>query len=163
MKISLIAAMGTNRVIGNGPKMPWHLPDELAYFMEKTRNNTVLMGRITFESYKKVMQNHKVIVITSQQNYDGGYAQVVNNISEGIELARNMEEQELFISGGGEIFKETIHLADRIYLTVIDHDFTGDVYFPEFKMDNWKLVSQEIHPTDNKHNFPFTFYVYDRN
>ncbi len=162
MTLSLIAAMGINRVIGNGPKMPWHLPDELAYFMNKTRDHWVLMGRLTFESYKKVMRDHKVIVVSSQKDYDADYARVVNSIDEGIRLARLKGEEELFISGGGEIFKASIHLADKIYLTVIDHNFDGDVFFPKFDSSGWKLVSEDFHGKDSRHQFAFAFYIYER-
>ncbi|MBN2173348.1 MAG: dihydrofolate reductase [Bacteroidales bacterium] len=160
MIISLIAAMGTNRVIGKGFKMPWHLPDELGYFMETTRNHSVLMGRKTFEAYRKVMSGHKVIVVTSQKNYNADYADVVHSVHEGIEKARLAGEQELFISGGGEIFKETIDIADKIYLTIIDHDFEGDVFFPELKEDQWRLISKVHHGTDERHAYKFDFLVY---
>ncbi|MCB2220222.1 MAG: dihydrofolate reductase [Bacteroidetes bacterium] len=162
MILSLIAAMGTNRVIGHGPKMPWHLPDELAYFMNKTKDHWVLMGRVTFEAYKKVMQNHKVIVVTSQKDYDADYALVVNSIDEGIELARHEGESELFISGGGEIFKASINIADRIYLTVIQNDFSGDVVFPEFDDTKFDLVSKVHHDRDENHQYPFLFMIYNR-
>ncbi|HPE58542.1 MAG TPA: dihydrofolate reductase [Bacteroidales bacterium] len=161
MTISLIAAMGTNRVIGNGPKMPWRLPDELAYFMNTTRDHWVLMGRLTFESYKSVMKNHKVIVVTRKQGYDAGYAKVVNSISEGIDLARDKGEQELFISGGGQIFEESLPLAKRIYITIIDQDFEGDVYFPKYDHLAWKLISEKFHNTDKRHLFSFTYYIYE--
>lgn len=152
--------MGTNRVIGNGPKMPWHLPDELAYFMNTTRDHWVLMGRLTYESYKSVMRNHKVIVVTSKTNYNAAYALVVNSIKDGIELARTKGENELFISGGGRVFKDSIHLADKIYLTRIDNDFEGDVFFPEFNENQWDLVTEEFHAKDQRHAFSFTFKIF---
>lgn len=162
MIISLIAAMGTNRVIGNGPKMPWQLPDELAYFMQTTKNHWVLMGRLTFESYKNVMRNHKVIVVTSQIEYDAAYAIVATSISEGIEIARKKGETELFISGGGQIFKDSMAVADKIYLTIIDYAFKGDVFFPEFDLKKWNLESEQNHDMDEKHQYPFTFYIYSK-
>jgi dihydrofolate reductase len=162
MILSLIAAMGTNRVIGHGPKMPWHLPDEMAYFMNKTKEHWVLMGRITFEAYKKVMQNHQVIVVTRKQDYDADYARVVHTVADGIKMALAEGETELFISGGGVIFKESLHLADRIYLTIIEHDFKGDVLFPEFDENNWNLVSKIFHGPDERHQYPFSFLVYER-
>jgi dihydrofolate reductase len=162
MIISLIAAMGKNRVIGKGSKMPWHLPDELNYFMEKTKDHFVLMGRKTFQPYKKIMKNHRVILVTSQKDFDGEYATVVHSIEQGINLARQAGETELFISGGGEIFKETIHLADRIYLTIIDHIFEGDVFFPEFDDSQWKLISKKHHDPDERHAHAFDFLVFEK-
>jgi len=162
MNISLIAAMGKNKIIGKGAKMPWNLPDELQYFMDKTRKHFVLMGRKTFEPYKQVMKNHKVIVVTSQTYYQGDYATVVHSVDEGIEIARQTGESELFIAGGGEIFKASMHLADRIYLTIIDQDFAGDVFFPTFDESLWKQVSKTHHTADDRHPFAFDFLVLEK-
>ena len=162
MQISLIAAMGRNRVIGMGSKMPWHLPDELQYYMDKTLDHFVLMGRKTFLAHKKIMQDHKVIVVTRQKDFHGDYARVVSSIEEGIKLAKAVGESELFVSGGGQIYEATIQLADRLYLTIIDGAFEGDVLFPEFREEDWRLISKKHHPADKRHVFSFDYLIYDR-
>ncbi len=158
----MIAAIGANQVIGNKGAMPWHLPDDLQYFMDKTRDHHVLLGRKTFRSYKKIMCDHKVIVLTRKQDYDGAYAEVVNSVENGIEIARKAGEKELFIAGGGEIYKQSLDLADRIYLTMIKQEFEGDAFFPDVDFSKWELVSIVHHDKDEKHEFAFDFLIYER-
>ncbi|MCF8227795.1 MAG: dihydrofolate reductase [Bacteroidales bacterium] len=162
MDISLIAAMGNNMVIGKEGKMPWHLPDDLQYFMDKTQGHYVLMGRKTFHTYKKIMKDHKVLVVTNQKHFDGEYADVVSSIEEGIVKAALAGESELFVSGGAEIYAQTLDLADRLYLTMIRHDFEGDAFFPDVEFSKWELVSIVHHNKDEKHEFEFDYLIYER-
>ncbi len=97
LKISLISAMGTNRVIGNNGKMPWHLPDELQYFIDKTRDHHVLLVRRTFQSYKQIMRDHKVIVVTRKQDYDGAYVEVVSSVVKGILIVGKQKSKSFIL------------------------------------------------------------------
>ncbi|MDZ7740680.1 MAG: dihydrofolate reductase [Bacteroidota bacterium] len=162
MEISLIAAMGSNMVIGKNGKMPWRLPDDLQYYMDKTRGHYVLMGRKTFHAYKKIMRERKVIVVTSKTDFDGDYAIVVNSIEEGIVKAALEGEKELFVSGGGQIYAQTLDIADCLYLTMIRQDFEGDAYFPMPDFSKWELVSKVRHGEDEKHDYAFDFLIYER-
>lgn len=162
MIISLIAAMGKNRVIGKGGDVPWHLPDDLEYFETKTQGHFKLMGRKTFEEPNFEHDPEKSILLTSKKDYEAGLVKVVNSVEEGFEFASRMGEEELFVIGGAKVYGQTIHLADRIYLTIIDHEFDGDSYFPEFNVDEWELVSDRFHGKDKEHNYSFRFLIFRR-
>lgn len=162
MILSLIAAMGKNRVIGSAGSVPWHLPDDLKFFETKTSGHFKLMGRKTYENPNFKPDPEKSILLTRDKEYKAGSARVVNSIEEGFEHARQMGEVELFIAGGAEVYAQTIGRAGRIYLTIIDHDFEGDSYFPEFNADDWELVSIRLHEKDMDHEFSFRILEYHR-
>lgn len=162
MKISLIAAMGLNRVIGKDGDMPWDLPDDLAWFKEKTMGHFVLMGRKTFLEFGRKLIKRKMIVLTRDHTFETGDAHVVNSLDEGLAYAALKGADELFVAGGGEIYKETLGIADHMYLTLIHHEFEGDTFFPEYDEDNWKLISKTHHQKDDRHLYPFDFKIYDR-
>jgi len=151
MIISLIAALSDNRVIGNKNRIPWHIKDDLVRFKEKTLHHTVIMGRTTFESlmeyYKKSgrpLPDRKSIVVSRDPSYSIPYENcyVAQSIDGALEKAKEIESEEVFISGGASIFKQTIGLADKLYLTLVHNDFEGDTYFPEYA-DFKKVVKRE--------------------
>ena len=162
MIVSLIAAMGKNRVIGKDGDVPWHLPDDLEFFEKKTRGHFKLMGRKTYEEPNFEHDPEKSILLTRKKEYDAGLAKVVNSIEEGFEYAGRMGEEELFVTGGAKVYRQTIDLADRIYLTTIDGEFEGDSYFPEFNIDDWELISDRYHGKDRDHKYSFHFLVFQR-
>lgn len=136
--ISLIVAHDLNRVIGKDNKMPWHIPNELAYFKEKTMGKAIVMGRNTFESIGRPLPGRLNIVITRNPEYEHQGVTVVHSIKEAIKIAKKHHE-EVMIIGGEQIFKEVLPYADLIYVTLIQQDYEGDTYFPPY--DNWEITS----------------------
>jgi dihydrofolate reductase len=165
MKLSIIVAASENNVIGRNNDLPWYLPTDLKYFKEKTMGHCVVMGRKNFESIPpkyRPLQGRINIVITRQQDYKAEGAIVVNSIEAAVEYAMIKNENECFITGGGEIFKQSIQLCDRIYLTRIHAVIEGDVYFPELDETEWREVSRKDVAADEKNKYPFSFLIYDR-
>lgn len=163
--ISMIAAMGKNRVIGKSSGIPWRLPDDFRYFKDKTKGHYVLMGRKNFESLPgkfRPLPDRPNVIITRQSSYNGKGSTVVNSLKEAIALAKENNESEAFIIGGGEIYKLGLPIADRIYLTEIDDEFDGDTYFPEFNPTEWNEVSRHHHPADDRHKYAFDFVTYEK-
>src|SRR3989338_3417191 len=142
MTISLIAAMGKNRVIGRDGKLPWSMPADLRFFRHKTMGKPIIMGRATFESMKNPLPNRKNIVITHDKNYKAKGAVIVHSIDEALKAAGNAEE--IMVIGGQKIFEQFLDKADRIYLTIISNNFEGDAFFPKLGKE-WKEVSKEEH------------------
>lgn len=167
MKITLIAACDKNRVIGHSRSntLPWHLPKDFEHFKETTKDKYVLMGRKNWESIPekfRPLPNRHNIVITNNPNYEAKGAVVFNKIYEGIEYARSNGESELFIIGGGEIYRQTLHLADSIILSEIHYRFRGDVFFPVFSEQEFKLVHQFYHGVDENNKYSFDISEYQR-
>ena len=164
MIISMIAAMGRNRVIGKDNDIPWHLPDDFQYFKDTTRNHHVIMGRKNWESLPPRFQplpNRTNIVITRQEDYQAEGAIVVKTLEEALQIPKKEKADEAFIIGGGQIYRMGLALADRIYLTEIHGHFDGQVTFPEFDVKQWKEVSRTHHPKDQKHLYSFDFVRYE--
>jgi dihydrofolate reductase len=159
-KISIIAAVADNYAIGNLNKLPWHLPADLKYFKKLTTDHAVIMGKHTFENLPNgPLTNRKNIVLTSVLS-DGiceGYFEA-NSIEEALELCE--KEEEVFIIGGVSIFKQTIDLADKMYITWIHANFPADAFFPKINFDDWEEISREDHLADDKNPYPYTFSVY---
>lgn len=141
--ISLIVAISRNNVIGKDNQLPWHYKSDLKYFKDVTTNHTVVMGRNTFESIinrnGKILPNRKNVVVTRNKNFNYPDVEVINNFDE--YLKRDFDE-EIFIIGGSEIFKSSLPYADRLYITWINKDFEGDVFFPEYNEEDYQLISQ---------------------
>lgn len=132
--ISLLLAMDRNRVIGLNNDLPWRLPKDLRFFKEKTTGQTIIMGRKTFESMGGALPNRKNVVLTSSQKplLKGDNVEVIHELDVIREWNIENPDKELFVIGGGTIFKQVLSFADRIYITWIDHTFEGDTYFPDF-------------------------------
>ena len=169
MIISLIAAISRNSVIGRDNKLVWDMPADMKHFRDTTRGHTVIMGRKTFESIGRPLPDRKNIVITRDTNYSRDGIYVVNSLEEALRLAglehgkefeENQDEVEVFILGGGEIFKQTIDIANKLYITIIDTEIDGDSFFPEIVESNWKVESREDHDSDDKNAFPYSFITY---
>ncbi|HLC59961.1 MAG TPA: type 3 dihydrofolate reductase [Candidatus Nanoarchaeia archaeon] len=146
MIISLIAAIGKNNVIGINNKLPWKLSADLKRFKTITSGKPVIMGRKTFESIGKPLPNRKNIIITRDKNYKVDGCIVVHSPEEALNVAKGNEET--MIIGGEQIFNMFLPQANRLYLTVIEKDFVGDAYFPEYRKDEWKEVLREWHKDD---------------
>ncbi|RHW37598.1 type 3 dihydrofolate reductase [Lysinibacillus yapensis] len=156
--ISLIVALDKNRVIGYEKKMPWHLPGELKYFKEQTMGKPMIMGRKTFESIGRPLPGRRNIVITRNENYNVEDVEVVTSLEEALEICEG--EQEIMIIGGEQIFKLALPIADRLYITHIDHEFQGDTFFPHYG-EEWTLVS-ESEPIETTDGYHYTYCIYER-
>lgn len=157
--ISFIVAMDKNRLIGKDNDLPWHLPADLAFFKRVTMGKPIVMGRKTHESIGRALPGRENIVITTNKDYQAEGCTVLHSIDE----INNIEQdKEIFIIGGAGIFKETFHLADRLYITRIEEEFEGDTYFPEFDENNWTIISKEKGIKDEKNPYDFFYIIYER-
>ncbi|MGG3800969.1 dihydrofolate reductase [Metabacillus fastidiosus] len=159
--ISFIVGMDRNRVIGIDNKLPWHLPADLAFFKRTTMGNPIIMGRKTFESIGKALPGRENVILTRDETYEKEGCTIIHSVDD-VEKFAEQTEKEVFIIGGTEIFKQTFVIADRLYITFIDEEFTGDTFFPEFHNDEWELVSEEKGIKDEKNPYDYYFRVYDR-
>lgn len=162
MAISIISALGKNRVIGSSNALPWYLPADLKHFKEKTIGKTIVMGLNTFKSIgSKPLPNRKNIVVSNDPHFvlpENCF--LATSIDEVIEMTKG--EPEVMICGGASIYQQFLPLASRLYLTYIRHDFNGDIFFPAFAMDEWKEVSREDHQPDEKNQYPYSFVILDK-
>ena len=155
--IKIIVATSKNRVIGNDNSLIWHLPADLKHFKNLTTDNTIVMGRKTYESIGKSLPNRRNIVITRQEDYDPENCEVVSSLEEALLLCG----ENCFIIGGGEIYKQSIGIADKVYLTLVDEEFEGDTYFPELGSE-WFVVSRIDNEPDDKNKYKYSFIEYER-
>lgn len=165
MVISLIAALTQNRVIGKNNDLPWHLPDDMKYFMQTTKEHAVIMGRRNYDSIPekfRPLPNRKNIVVTRNKDFKAPGCTVVHSLEEALRLAEAGGEKETFVIGGAEIYRLALPLAHRLYLTEIKAILAGDTHFPPFTPAEWTEISRKSHPADDRHAFPFDFVVYDR-
>lgn len=157
MIISQIVAVSKNGIIGNDYKMLWHMPNDFRYFKEKTMGHHVLMGRKTFESLGKILPGRTFIIVTRDTSFSVEGAHVVNAIDKGIDLARKAGEKELYIIGGGEIYKQTQADSDILYITEIDVVVNGNVSYPLPDKAIWEEVSRKDMPADEKNPYNYSF------
>ena len=157
MLISLIAAMASNRVIGNKGDIPWKIPGEQKMFKQITLGHTVIMGRKTYESLGEPLPERINIVITRQTNYRAPGCTIVHDLVAAI-AACAQDEEEAFICGGGQLYHESLAMADKIYLTVLPKDIAGDTYFPEISEAEFEMTKSEM--IDGVE--PYNFYIYER-
>ena len=165
MSISIIVAVGSNNAIGKNNDLIWHLPADMKFFKEKTTGHCIITGRKNYESIPlkfRPLSNRTNIIITRKKDYDAPGAIIVDSIDAAITTAKSLSKDELFIIGGGDIFRQSLHLADTIYLTRIHHSFEADVFFPDLNMNEWKEVSKVNGIKDEKNPYDFTFFVYKR-
>lgn len=160
--LTIIVAAGENNAIGKNNDLIWHLSDDLKHFKALTNGHHIIMGRKTFESFPKPLPNRTHIVITRQTEFkvpDGVI--VVNNMKDALDAASN--DQQPFIIGGGEIYKQAMPLADKLEITRVHANFeNADTFFPEIDNTKWKEVSRTTHDSDDKHQFAFSFITYLR-
>jgi dihydrofolate reductase len=162
MKITLIAAVAENRVIGRDGTLPWRLPDDLRRFKQRTEGHVVIMGRRTYESLSGPLPNRPAIVISRRGDLDVGAATLANSLDEAIDIAEGRGEQEAFILGGAEIYALALPLADRLELTVVHAQVEGDTYFPEFDLSAWTITEDDRHEADDRHEHAFSFRCYEK-
>lgn len=162
MIISSLVAAAQNGVIGIDNKLPWHLPADLKLFKRLTMGHHILMGRKCYESIGKPLPGRISIVISRNPDYKAEGCIVLNSIEDGIEYARQQEEEELFIIGGAEIFKETLDQWDILYLTIIEENIEGDVYLPKIDWTKWSLKESEFFQPDEKNKYNYSFNTFIR-
>jgi len=158
--IILIAAAAENNALGKKGDLLWHLPDDFRHFKEVTSHHAIIMGRKTFESFPKLLPNRTHIVITRQKNYHPEGCIVVGSLEEAIAAAP--KDDDVYIIGGGEIFKQAMPVADMIDLTRVHAAFDADAFFPEIDPAVWELRGETYHPKDERHAYDFTFRQYFR-
>ncbi len=157
--ISLLVAHDPDRVIGVDNELPWHIPEDLAYFKKMSMGKAMVMGRKTYESIGRPLPGRLSIIVTRNEEYSAEGAVVVHNVHEAIASAKEFSD-EVMIIGGAEIFRMTMGIADRLYITYIQKPFKGDTFFPVYGPE-WNLISaSEDHIT--KEGIPYSFLVYER-
>ena len=166
MLVSLIVAVSENKVIGKDNDLVWHLPNDMKFFKDTTKGHFVIMGRRNYESIPhkyRPLPNRTNVIVTRQDDYKAEGCLVVNSVEEAIELAQKAGDIEPFVIGGGQIYKHAIdnNLVDRVYLTKVHTEIDGDTYFDDLD-DSWKLVHTDLHSSDEKHPFAFTFQTFER-
>ncbi len=164
MKISMIAAMGKNRVIGLNNKMPWHLPADLKWFKKTTLGSPIIMGRKTYDSIGFPLPGRLNIILSRNPQLSIKGCRVVNSLDAALELAKNEENssQEIFITGGAHLYSKFLKDADRLYLTLIDEVFEGDTFFPDYTQLKWNEVDKIKHLADEENPHAYTFITLDR-
>jgi dihydrofolate reductase len=162
MIISCIVATAKNRVIGLNNRMPWHLPADLAYFKRTTMGHHIILGRKNYLAIGRPLPGRTNIILTRNPEFTCNLCEVVHTLEDALYLAHQNGEKEVFIIGGGTIYEQTTGFWDRLYLTEIDLETEGDVFFPEITWDDWQLISEEIHEKDPKNPYEYTFRVFER-
>lgn len=160
MPIALIVAMGENRVIGKDNQLPWHMPADLKHFRELTLHKKILMGRKTYTSIGKPLPHRTNMILTHDKNFTAPECIILHSLKEVLEHVN--AEEEFMIIGGTQIFEMFLPLAQKIYLTLIRHNFEGDAYFPEYSSQEWKTVSCESHKADEKNLFDYDFLTLEK-
>lgn len=163
MIVSSIVATSLNHAIGKDNQLLWHLPADLKFFKETTMGCPVIMGRKTFQSIGRTLPGRQNVVITRDKNFnsDNQYdILVVGSLDEA--LVKLHAEKEVFIIGGGEIYKQSMDTVDTIYLTLVNVTIDADVYFPAIDSSKFDLVWEEAHKADEKNKFDYTFQKYER-
>lgn len=160
MTISLIVAVAENNVIGKNNQLAWHLPADLKLFKNLTTGHHIIMGRKTYESIGKPLPDRISVIITRQENYKAEGCIVVKSLQDAIQISKN--DEEVFIIGGAEIFREAIPIADKIYLTRIHQSFEGDTFFQELDQNVWEETKRIDFNPDEKNKYPYSFCILEK-
>ncbi len=163
LNIKLIVAVSENNVIGIKNDLPWHLPNDMEFFKNKTLNSTVIMGRHNYLSIPekfRPLKHRTNIILTSKPSFKAEGCLIANNLESAIELGEK-QKKEIFIIGGGIVYKYAIdnNLVDLIYLTRVHAEIQGDTFFPKINKNKWKVIEEKFHPKDNTHKYDFTFFT----
>jgi dihydrofolate reductase len=159
-RISLIAAMDRNRVIGRDNEIPWRLPAEMKWFRSATMGKPILMGRKTYESIGRPLPGRHNIVLTRNEDFVAEGCTVVHSIGEAKTAVD--EEQELMVIGGAYLYEQMLPLADCLYLTYIEAAIGGDTYFPEFTLKEWETVQETFFTADERNPYNYRIVIMQR-
>lgn len=160
MRISLIAAASTNNVIGNRGELPWHLPRDLKRFKEVTTGKPIVMGRLTWQSIGRPLPNRQNIVLSRNPDFEAPGCDIVASPDDAVDMAGRVDE--LMIIGGGQLYREFLPRAQRIYMTRVAVDIDGDAYFPDLIDGEWQETSREAFAIDSKHAYAMEIFQLDR-
>lgn len=158
--ISIIAAIGGNNIIGLKNALPWNLPADMEHFKQLTKGKPIIMGQKTFESIGKPLIDRTNIILTLDKNFTPSGCHIAHSIKEALEIVKN--SKEVMICGGESIYRQFLPLADRIYLTLIEGDFEGDAFFPEFDRSSWKEVERIENKPDRENLYKYTFLTLEK-
>ncbi|MDE5768097.1 MAG: dihydrofolate reductase [Oscillospiraceae bacterium] len=163
MKINIIAAVARNRVIGCSGKIPWHYPEDMAYFRKLTINHVIIMGRRTYEEIGAPLPGRITVILSKSKKFSGQNIETAPDLKQALEIGTALAQQagfpsEIFLCGGQEIYQQGIRIANRIYLTEIHVDYPGDRFFPEFTPEQFRLIRRTPGQTAG-----LTFCVYEKN
>jgi dihydrofolate reductase len=164
MRISIIAAVAENGVIGRTGKLPWHLSDDLRRFKRLTMGRTIVIGRRTWESIGRPLPGRRMIVVSRQAQYrvDAENVEVAASLDDALRVAEAVGEDEVFIVGGAELYRESLARADRLHLTRVHASVEGDTVFPPIEWRAWRFVESETHEADERNDYGYSFEVYER-
>jgi dihydrofolate reductase len=161
--ISLIVAADENNVIGHHGALPWKLPADMKFFRETTKGHPVIMGRKTYASIGRALPGRQNVVVTRQEDFEAPGCKVVNSLVDAIGVASMADgNDEIFVIGGGELYREVLPSADRVYLTRVHASVEGDTTFPELDPKLWKEIARHEHPADAENPQAMTFLVYEK-
>lgn len=155
MTISIIAAIAKNNVIGNNNRLPWHLPSDMRRFRKITMDKAIIMGQKTFESIGKPLAGRFNIILSKDPNLKIDKCMVVNSIEKALEKSKNFSE--IMVCGGASVYKQFLPLANKMYLTLINAEFEGDAYFPDFSWQEWQEIERIDNFADEENSYDYTF------
>ena len=164
MIVSAIVATDLNNAIGKDNQLLWNMPADTRFFKNTTMGHSVIMGRKTYESMNRLLPGRKNIIVTRNKEYKVAGAEIYHSIEDAIDACRASEEpeQKIFIIGGAEIYKQSFHLLDEIYRTIIKSVFDGDTFIPEISEQNLKMTWEECHSADEKNKYDYCFQKWER-
>jgi dihydrofolate reductase len=160
MKLSIIAAMDKNRVIGKDGNLPWHISSDLKNFKKITMGKPILMGRKTHESIGKILPGRENIILTKKRNYSVEGCIVKNNLDE--VLSNFKKVSELIVMGGATLYEQTLDKAEKLYITEVRACIEGDIFFPEYDPDQWVEISRNSFEADENNEYDYSFTVLER-
>jgi len=155
-------AMDCNKLIGKADGLPWHISSDLKYFKRVTMGKPVIMGRVTFESIGKPLPGRSNIVITRNKVWGVSGVEVVRSLQEGLDVASEQGAEEAMVIGGASVCQLAMPYTERLYLTVIEHEFAGDTWLDSFDLNDWAIASTDPHDERAEGGYQFCYYVLDR-
>ena len=158
--VSIIVAIAQNGTIGDKNSLLWHIKEDMRFFRTTTSGHAVVMGRKTFESLgsRPLPKRTNIVITRADRVFEG--ALTAHSLEEAIRLAEG--DEEIFIIGGAQIYREALRIADRMYITRVMHDYEGDTSFPDIDFSEWELVAEEKHDRGEEYEYPFAFLTYER-
>lgn len=162
MIISCIVAVANHNVIGKDNDIPWYLPADLQYFKKVTMGHAVIMGRNCYNSIGRPLPKRTNIIITRDPYFISSNCLIAKSVPEALHMAHTQGETEAFIIGGGQIYNQTVDLWDKLYLTEVDLEVAGDVFFPSLDYHQWSMISEEKNQKDDKNEFDYTFKIFEK-
>jgi dihydrofolate reductase len=162
MKKIIMAAKADNNIIGKNNELAWYLPADLKFFKQTTRGHTLIMGRKTFESLSNPLPHRDSWIITRNNKYAHEGITIFHSLKQALHAGEQKGLRSIFILGGGEIYSQSMQIADSMIITEVHHEFEGDTYFPPIDPAVWREVSREKHEADGQNKYDYSFVQYER-